>query len=62
MVGLPGGENRADILKSILQDEDVDDDVDIDELAAMTDGFSGSDLKVSLRSQCMWGLCFCYGA
>ena len=48
-MGLPGAENRADILKSILNDEDVDADVDIDELAVMTDGFSGSDLKVRVH-------------
>lgn len=47
MVDLPDAENRAKILRIILREEDLDADVDLDELAAQTEGYSGSDLKVS---------------
>ncbi|CAI6003640.1 unnamed protein product [Closterium sp. NIES-64] len=45
MVGLPDAGNRELILRSILQHEHVDADVDYCELAQLTEGFSGSDLK-----------------
>ena len=46
MVGLPDKNNRERILRAILEKETVSDDLDYDELAVMTDGYSGSDLKV----------------
>jgi SpoVK/Ycf46/Vps4 family AAA+-type ATPase len=45
MVNLPDGGNRAKILKVILAKEDLSQDVDLDELAGLTEGYSGSDLK-----------------
>lgn len=45
MVGLPSAENREMILKTLLLKEKVED-LDFKELAAMTEGYSGSDLKV----------------
>ncbi|KAE8658323.1 hypothetical protein F3Y22_tig00116971pilonHSYRG00161 [Hibiscus syriacus] len=45
MVDLPNGANRAKILNAILEKEDVSSDVDLDAIASMTDGYSGSDLK-----------------
>ncbi|KAL3694568.1 hypothetical protein R1sor_008219 [Riccia sorocarpa] len=45
MVNLPDGANRAKILKVILAKEDLSIEVDLDELAGLTDGYSGSDLK-----------------
>lgn len=45
MVGLPSAENREMILKTLLSKEKVED-LDFKELAAMTEGYSGSDLKV----------------
>lgn len=45
MVGLPAAENREKILKTLLAKEKVED-LDFKELAAMTEGYSGSDLKV----------------
>lgn len=45
MVGLPSVENREMILKTLLAKEKVDD-LDFKELATMTEGYSGSDLKV----------------
>ena len=47
MVGLPSLENREKILKTLLVKENVKD-LDFKELAAMTEGYTGSDLKVSL--------------
>lgn len=46
MVNLPDAPNRAKILKVILAKEDLSADVDFDAIASMTDGYSGSDLKV----------------
>ena len=48
MVGLPSVENREMILKTLLSKECVDESLDFKELAAMTEGYSGSDLKVLL--------------
>ncbi|KAK3043271.1 hypothetical protein RJ639_002514 [Escallonia herrerae] len=45
MVNLPDAPNRAKILKVILAKEDLSPDVDLDSIASMTDGYSGSDLK-----------------
>ncbi|KAI9161404.1 hypothetical protein LWI28_017024 [Acer negundo] len=44
MVGLPSVENREKILKTLLAKEKVED-LDFKELAVMTEGYSGSDLK-----------------
>jgi AAA+ superfamily predicted ATPase len=48
MVNLPDASNREKILKVILAKEELGSDVDMDSLANMTDGYSGSDLKVRL--------------
>ncbi|KMZ70002.1 putative ATPase [Zostera marina] len=45
MVSLPDAVNRAKILKIILAKEELAPDVDLDAVASMTDGYSGSDLK-----------------
>ncbi|KAL6657169.1 hypothetical protein ACP70R_004949 [Stipagrostis hirtigluma subsp. patula] len=45
MVNLPDAPNRKKILSVILAKEDLADDVDLDALANLTDGYSGSDLK-----------------
>ncbi|GER48570.1 AAA-type ATPase family protein [Striga asiatica] len=45
MVNLPDAANRAKILRVILAKEDLSPDVDLDTVASMTDGYSGSDLK-----------------
>lgn len=44
MVGLPSVENRETILKTVLAKEKVEE-LDFKELAVMTEGYSGSDLK-----------------
>ena len=45
MVGLPSTESREMILKTLLAKEKAED-LDFKELASMTDGYTGSDLKV----------------
>ncbi|XP_042414015.1 uncharacterized protein LOC122002771 isoform X1 [Zingiber officinale] len=45
MVNLPDASNREKILRVILSKEELSQDVDLDILANMTDGYSGSDLK-----------------
>ncbi|CAI0444682.1 unnamed protein product [Linum tenue] len=45
MVGLPSVENRERIMKTLLSKEKVDEQMDFKELATLTEGYSGSDLK-----------------
>ncbi|GJN38179.1 hypothetical protein PR202_gb27196 [Eleusine coracana subsp. coracana] len=45
MVGLPSMESRELILRRLLSKEKVDEGLDFKELATMTEGYSGSDLK-----------------
>ncbi|GLJ47450.1 hypothetical protein SUGI_1001480 [Cryptomeria japonica] len=45
MVNLPDVPNRVKILKVILAKEELAPDVDLDAIANMTEGYSGSDLK-----------------
>lgn len=52
-VGLPNSEQRREILNIILQNERLGYDVDLDELAEMTEGFSGSGLKEVCRVAAM---------
>ncbi|KNA19930.1 hypothetical protein SOVF_056920 isoform A, partial [Spinacia oleracea] len=45
MVGLPSAENRENILRTFLSKEKVQEGLDFKEIAIMTEGYSGSDLK-----------------
>uniref|UniRef100_A0A0E0GTE1 AAA+ ATPase domain-containing protein n=1 Tax=Oryza nivara TaxID=4536 RepID=A0A0E0GTE1_ORYNI len=45
MVGLPTLDSRELILRTLLSKEKVAEDIDYKELATMTEGYSGSDLK-----------------
>ncbi|KAI0780811.1 AAA-domain-containing protein [Trametes elegans] len=45
LVDLPGEKEREEILKILLRDETLADDVDLKQLAQKTESFSGSDLK-----------------
>lgn len=45
MVGLPTLESRELILKKLLSKEKVEEGIDFKELATLTEGYSGSDLK-----------------
>lgn len=46
MVSLPDALNREKILKVILATEELAPDVDLEAVAKLTEGYSGSDLKV----------------
>lgn len=46
MVGLPTVESRESILRTLLSKEKVEKGLNYQELAMMTEGYSGSDLKV----------------
>lgn len=43
-VGMPDKKQRSSILRVILKDENYEDCIDIEQLAALTEGYSGSDL------------------
>ncbi|CAM0873142.1 unnamed protein product [Alopecurus aequalis] len=45
MVNLPDSSNRKKILSVILAKEDLADDLDLEAIANLTEGYSGSDLK-----------------
>ncbi|XP_071716573.1 uncharacterized protein [Rutidosis leptorrhynchoides] len=45
MVNLPDASNREKILRVILAKEELSPDIDLEAVANMTDGYSGSDLK-----------------
>uniref|UniRef100_A0A1D1XNV5 ATPase family AAA domain-containing protein 1-A n=1 Tax=Anthurium amnicola TaxID=1678845 RepID=A0A1D1XNV5_9ARAE len=45
MVGLPSVQSRESILRTLLSKEKVEEELDYKELAMMTEGYSGSDLK-----------------
>lgn len=46
MVGLPSVESREMIFRTLLAKEKVEEGLDFKELATMTEGYTGSDLKV----------------
>ncbi|PKI56897.1 hypothetical protein CRG98_022726 [Punica granatum] len=45
MVGLPTVENREKIFRTLLAKEQIEEGLDFKELATMTEGYTGSDLK-----------------
>lgn len=49
---LPDAENRMKILRIFLAQENLDPDFQFDKLANLTEGYSGSDLKVNLAMLC----------
>lgn len=51
MVPLPDADNRRKILQVILGKEELDADFDLTELSQLTDGYSGSDLKVRASTE-----------
>lgn len=48
-IGLPNQENRAAILRTLLDGLTGDETIDYDELAALTEGFSGRDLRTLVQ-------------
>ena len=57
LVGLPSAENREMILKTLLAKE-KHENLDFREMATMTEGYTGSDLKVSFGSDYCFGFPF----
>lgn len=53
-ITLPNQTQREDILKLIMSKEPLADNVDLKQLATMTEGFSGSDLMELCRSAAMY--------
>lgn len=53
-VGLPSAEKRKQILNLVLERETLSKDVDIDQIAKKTTGFSGSDLRELCRAAAMF--------
>ncbi|KAK9505698.1 hypothetical protein O3M35_009689 [Rhynocoris fuscipes] len=53
-ISLPGLPQRKDILSLIMEKEPLACNVDLDKLAAATEGFSGSDLKELCRNASMY--------
>lgn len=43
-IGIPDRRERAEILRVILKDECVEDNIDFDRLASLCEGYTGSDL------------------
>lgn len=43
-IGMPSAKDRAEILKVVLKGERVENNIDFDRLAALADGYTGSDL------------------
>lgn len=58
MVGLPSVENREMILRTLLAKEKVKEGLDFRELATMTEGYSGSDIKVGIANYIFVGWLF----
>ena len=50
MVNLPDALNREKIIRVILAKEELSPNVDLEAIANMTDGYSGSDLKVDFST------------
>lgn len=57
MVNLPDALNRERILRVILAKEELGSDIDLEAVANMTEGYSGSDLKVKFPNSAMQLLC-----
>lgn len=60
MVGLPSVDNREKILRTLLAKEKVEGEVDFKGLATMTEGYTGSDLKVITNSVTNFVTSACY--
>lgn len=49
-VGLPNEDQRLKIIRLVLMTESVSDDVDLNRIAKLTNGFSGSDIRELCRN------------
>ncbi|KAK4007604.1 outer mitochondrial transmembrane helix translocase isoform X2 [Daphnia magna] len=55
-IGLPGTEQRRQIAQTILKNERLSTDVDLEQLARLTEGFSGSDIRELCRTAAVYGM------
>lgn len=53
-IGLPNPKQRCGVLKLVLENEVISEDVNIEEIAKLTDGFSGSDLRELCRNAALY--------
>ncbi|GIZ04119.1 ATPase family AAA domain-containing protein 1-B [Caerostris extrusa] len=53
-IGLPNAKQRTGVLKLVLENEVVAEDVSMEEIAKLTDGFSGSDLRELCRNAALY--------
>ncbi len=53
-INLPNKQKRKAIISLVLGTEELDEDMDLDTIANITDGFSGSDLKELCRTAAMF--------
>ncbi len=53
-INLPNKQKRKAIIGLVLGTEELDEDMDLDTIANITDGFSGSDLKELCRTAAMF--------
>lgn len=49
-VGLPNEDQRLKIVRLVLMSESISDDVDLNRIAKLTNGFSGSDIRELCRN------------
>lgn len=49
-VGLPNEDQRLKIIRLVLMTETISDDVDLNRIAKLTNGFSGSDIRELCRN------------
>lgn len=52
-IPLPDFEARKELIKLLLKNIPVSDDVNIEELVSLSEGFSGSDLQIACRDASM---------
>ncbi|GFY63717.1 ATPase family AAA domain-containing protein 1-B [Trichonephila inaurata madagascariensis] len=53
-IGLPNPKQRCGVLKLVLENEVISEDVNIEEIAKLTDAFSGSDLRELCRNAALY--------
>jgi katanin p60 ATPase-containing subunit A1 len=52
-IPLPDYDARIEMIQILIKDLQLSDDVDLERLAVMTEGYSGSDIQIALREASM---------
>jgi katanin p60 ATPase-containing subunit A1 len=52
-IPLPDFDARIELIQILIKDLQLSEDVDLERLAAMTEGYSGSDIQIALREASM---------